>query len=43
MLFLCVLSFKVPCLGEGNNPNFSNDVGLESALISAPWSVRGSA
>lgn len=43
MLFLYVLSFKVLFLGEGNNPNFSNDVGLESASMSAPWSVRDSA
>lgn len=42
MLFLNVLCFKVPCLGEGNSPNFSDVVGLESALMSAPWRVRAS-
>lgn len=40
---LCALSLKVPCLGEGNNPNFSNDVYLESALMGAPWSLMDSA
>ena len=43
MSFLYVLSCKVPCLGEGNSQNFSNGVGLESALMCAPWSVSDSA